>query len=112
MWENLFEKLQGLVDLDKQRQVFGAEHHYYSLAFEVPEEFIADVERRLGVSLPPELREFYLYCGNGLVGPYYGLRPIEEIQGYRAREPYRDAATLRAQALKRDEPGIRKNTSR
>jgi hypothetical protein len=100
MWEDLFERLQGLVDLDKQRQVFGAEHHYYSLAFEVPEEFIADVEGRLGVSLPPELREFYLYCGNGLVGPYYGLRPIEEIQGYRASQPYTDAATLRAQALK------------
>jgi hypothetical protein len=100
MWEDIFTKLERLLDLDKQRQVFGADHHYYSLAYQVAEEELADVERRLGVSLPTELREFYSDWGNGLVGPHYGLRPIEEIEGYRADEPYTDAATLLAQALK------------
>lgn len=99
MWEDTIAKLNRLAGLDKQRQVFGADHHFYSLDYEVPEEEIADVERRLGVSLPAELREFYLDWGNGVVGPHYGLRPIEEIESYRAREPYRDAARLRALAL-------------
>jgi hypothetical protein len=100
MWDDIFTKLERLLDLDNQRQVFGADRHYYSLAYQVPEAEMANLERRLGVSLPAELREFYLDWGNGVVGPHYGLRPIEEIEGYRASQPYTDAATLRAQALK------------
>jgi hypothetical protein len=100
MWEDVLAKIARLLVLDPQHQVFGSEHHYYALAFEVPEEEIIAVERRLGVELPAELREFYLDFGNGIVGPHYGLRPIEEIGSYRASEPYTDAATFRAQALK------------
>lgn len=100
MWEGIFAKIERLLELDNQRQVFGAAHHYYSLAFQVPEEILAAVERRLGVELPAELREFYLDFGNGLVGPHYGLRPIEEIEGYQAGETYKDATTLRALAGK------------
>jgi hypothetical protein len=100
MWEEILTRLERLARLDNQRQVFGAEHHYYALAFEVPEEYIAAVEHRLGVELPSELREFYLNFGNGTVGPYYGLRPIDELEGFRAGEPYGDAASLRALALK------------
>lgn len=100
MWEEIFEKLAHLRDLDKQFQVFGAEHHRYYLGHEVAEEILALVERRLGVVLPAELREFYLDWGNGVLGPHYGLRQVLDLEGYRPSEPYTDAATLRALALK------------
>jgi hypothetical protein len=98
MWEEIFTKINRLIELDKQHQVFGAGRHGYRLWYEVPEETVASMERRLGVVLPHELRKFYLDWGDGVLGPHYGLRQIEDLEGYRAGEAYTDAATLRARA--------------
>lgn len=35
MWEDVFTKLERLLELDNQLQVFGAEHHRYYLADQV-----------------------------------------------------------------------------
>ena len=103
MWEDVFTKLQRLLNLDNQLQVFGAENHRYYLADQVSEEALAFAEMRLRVVLPNELRDFYFNWGNGEVGPHYGLRPIEMVTGYRAAEAYTDAARLRARAIEQGE---------
>jgi hypothetical protein len=96
MWEDVFTKLERLLKLDNQLRVFGADNHRYYLADQVSEAELAVAEQRLKAVLPSELRDFYLNWGNGVVGPHYGLRPIEDVAGYRAGEAYTDAATLRA----------------
>jgi hypothetical protein len=96
MWEDTLTKVQRLLELDNQLQVFGAERHRYYLADPVEGLTLALAERRLRAILPDELRKFYLNWGDGVVGPHYGLRQIAEVEGYRPSEDYTDAATLRA----------------
>lgn len=103
MWEDIFTKLERLLNLDNQLQVFGASNHQYYLADPVSEEELASLEYRLRAVLPAELRDFYLNWGNGVVGPHYGLRPIEDLEGYRAGEAYTDAARLRSLAIDQGE---------
>lgn len=98
MWEDTFNKVQRLLELDNQLQVFGAERHRYYLADPVEGLTLALAERRLRAILPDELRKFYLNWGDGVVGPHYGLRQIADVEGYRPSEDYTDAATLRARA--------------
>jgi len=101
MWDEVVAKLARLEALDMQCQVFGADHHRYRLFPCLPKEDLSRLERWLGVPFPDELRAFYRDVGNGVAGPYYGLREAEAIKGYNPSKPYTQAATLRAFAQSR-----------
>jgi len=96
MWDHIVEKLARLKSLDRQCQVFGAELHQYHLKPCVPENILLGFAGWLRVEVPAELLSFYREVGDGVAGPYYGLRTAALVDQYRASEPYKDASTLRA----------------
>jgi hypothetical protein len=88
MWDDVVSKLKRLKAIDCQCQAFGAETHRYLLRPGLSANAIDPVERRLGVELPRALRDFYTEVGDGVAGPYYGLKPAAELSGYRPAEEY------------------------
>jgi hypothetical protein len=80
--------------LDKLEQVrqrglacFGSEKHQFQLNPPLPEQAVAEFERRAGVRLPEDYRCFLLEAGNGGAGPYYGLLPLERWDDAESGEP-------------------------
>ncbi|MFC5475110.1 SMI1/KNR4 family protein [Paraherbaspirillum soli] len=88
MWEKILTKIDELHSLDKQNQVFGAALHKYKCNPRLSPVDLQIIENRLGVTLPTQLRSFYLEIGNGGVGPHYGLSPAENVTNYRAAIDY------------------------
>ena len=72
--ENLLKKL---TKLDKKKRVFGAKKHNYINSPET-EQNIYSFEKKIGVQLPKDYRDFLLNIGPS-AGPYYGLYTIDEI---------------------------------
>ena len=103
MWDKVAGKLARLDALDHQRQVFGAQQHDYELFAPLAEDELASLELKLGVSLPKELRTFYLEVGDGIAGPYYGLHSSFSLPAYRPFELYTNAATFRARDPRQSE---------
>lgn len=61
---------------------FGAAHHRYQLAPPLSGTELAEVERRLGASLPDDLRDVAAGLAAGGAGPGYGLVPIDRAAAY------------------------------
>ncbi|MGW4806007.1 SMI1/KNR4 family protein [Kitasatospora sp. NPDC004272] len=59
-------------------RVFGSGRHRFTLADPLTESQLADSERYLGITLPPEYRSFLSEVGAGGAGPYYGLFPLAD----------------------------------
>ena len=72
--ERIAARLQLLASCDAELRVFGATHHGYRLDPPYGSDELAEVERAMGVSLPPEVRAFLTRVGSGGAGPYYGLQ--------------------------------------
>lgn len=72
------EKLDLLRGLDTKFQIFGASEHKYNLNPVIPLSQLEYLERKYGIELPSDYREFMLFFGNGGVGPYYGIFPFEK----------------------------------
>ncbi len=83
MWDEVLRKLAILKAYDPRFSTFGAENHRYVFKPPDPPEKVLEMENKLGVTFPPELRTFYLEVGNGNVGPDYGMYGIENLEGYR-----------------------------
>ncbi|MEZ6048962.1 MAG: SMI1/KNR4 family protein [Planctomycetaceae bacterium] len=77
-WDIIQNKILQLAEFDRQFAVFGADHHRYSFRPVIIAENLDDYERQHGFKLPEELRYVYEHIGNGGVGPFYGLRPLDE----------------------------------
>ena len=91
----VLEKLERLRAIDRQCQAFGAGSHQYVLR---PRALAADLdaaEHRLGVHLPPSLRDYYSEVADGGAGPNYGLLSAADVKGLRPAIPYPGAAALR-----------------
>jgi hypothetical protein len=103
------DKLGRLKAIDRQCQAFGADTHRYLLRPCLAATAIEGVERRMGVALPPALRRFYTEAGDGIAGPYYGLRPAAKLTGYRPSASYPGVAVFRqvaaAEGMPSDEGG-------
>jgi hypothetical protein len=65
----------------KNAKVFGANGHSFRLAPALPEASVNEFERVHGVSLPSDFRQFLIHVGNGGAGPFYGLFPLDKIDG-------------------------------
>ncbi len=101
MWEQVRDKLRRLEKLDKTRQVFGASDGVYAFGPKVSPEGIEAWETEVGVAMPDELAAFYRECGNGGIGPHYGMKSLSRLKLYRPAEPYPGAEALRDLAKKR-----------
>lgn len=79
------EKLETLKNKDKEMKVFGAGDdqffgtigHHYEMHPVLSEEEVLQEEKKLGIKLPEEYREFLLKIGNGGAGPEWGLFKLE-----------------------------------
>jgi hypothetical protein len=105
MWDEIKSKIHRLAQFDKTKQVFGARYHKYQFGRQLTEAQMIDWEEQSSVALPHELRAFFLECGNGGAGPYFGMKGLQEIDLYEPNAPFRDADYLRALAKERYDPG-------
>lgn len=94
-WNDLKQKLAQLETLDKMQQLFGASSHRYQLRPVVTEADVISAETKLGITLPQQLRSFYLHMGNGGAGPHYGIKQLDDIYQYQPNDPYRGMAHYR-----------------
>ncbi|MFJ2767713.1 SMI1/KNR4 family protein [Streptomyces sp. NPDC087300] len=101
VWAGVRERVLALREAPNGRAVFGAyfrEHgHRFELRPVLTEEQVGAVERRRGVTFPPEYRAFLLEVGAGGAGPDYGLFPVtpdeyedEGEGGYEGEGAYAD----------------------
>jgi hypothetical protein len=70
-------KIGLLKKLDKNYSLFGSEKHRYKINPTISIEEIREFENQYKVLLPNEYVEFLTIIGNGGVGPFYGLEPIQ-----------------------------------
>lgn len=83
--ESIKEKLALLKSKDKEMKTFGAGDdkfygtigHHYELNPVLSEEQIVAVEKKLGIAIPVEYREFLKKVGDGGAGPEWGLFKLE-----------------------------------
>jgi hypothetical protein len=99
-------KLETISGIAGSESWFGAEKHKFRMRPPMPEAELAAFERKHGVVLPEDYREFLLLAGDGGAGPYYGIEPLsdwdhwfeeqEEIPGFLASPcPLVDCAALK-----------------
>ena len=65
--------------VDKDLKEFGANKHKYFWNSPASLEEVEQFEKKIGVSLPEEYRNFIIKAGNGGAGPFYGLFSLKEI---------------------------------
>lgn len=73
------EKIGKLSRLDKKYTLFGATKHRYKANPTSSLEEIYQFEATYKIILPEGYSEFLTEIGNGGVGPYYGLEPLEHV---------------------------------
>jgi hypothetical protein len=71
------EKIGQLKKLDKNFSLFGSQKHKYKINSPISIEKVRQFESTHNVTLPTEYVEFITIIGNGGVGPFYGLEPLE-----------------------------------
>lgn len=62
---------------DARRRRFGARHHDYRWRPPLDEARVAAIEGAIGVELPASYRRFVTALGDGGVGPYLGVMPLD-----------------------------------
>lgn len=84
--------LEGVKELrrsDPELRIFGAISHRYRFNPRAAEPEVASFERRWGMKLPADYREFLLDVGNGGAGPFYGVFRMGEWDGAGEGEPWK-----------------------
>lgn len=95
MWDEVFQRIKLLKSYDKQFQVSGTQYHRYKANKICSLAEIECFEKKINCQIPQELRSYYLECGNGGVGPFNGILPLDKIQVYQPDLPYPGEAGLR-----------------
>ena len=72
------QKINILKEMDKEFEIFGSSNHKYKLHSCKTEKEIQSFEKKHGISLPADYRNFLLYIGNGGAGPSYGMLKLED----------------------------------
>ena len=85
MWDRVREKLARLAREDREFRVPCSPSHEYRMKPVATEGEVAFIEKRHGIRLPDDYREYVLTFANGGAGPYHGVYPL----GY-----YKDAGEL------------------
>lgn len=88
--------LKGVEELrrfDPDLSNFGASSHRYQFNPRATEGDVESCERRWGMRLPADYREFLLKVGNGGAGPFYGIFRLGEWDGAGEGEPW-EASSL------------------
>jgi hypothetical protein len=67
---------------DRRRKVFGANGHDYELRPPLPAPVIQAFEMQHSVMMPEDYRYFLTEVGNGGAGPYYGVFPFGQQDGW------------------------------
>lgn len=83
MWQEIASKINRLKEFDRLFVAFGANTHKYTFGSKLTEPDIILIEQQLEIKLPVQLREFYLYFGNGGPGPDYGMNTLEQLVIYK-----------------------------
>lgn len=81
LWTTARDAVRALAVADPALRRFGASVHRYELAPPLTAEAVAEVERRLGVALPDELRGFATELAAGGAGPGHGIVPLDRAAG-------------------------------
>lgn len=80
--KELKDQLEQAKAADPEMKQFGAEKHEYEWNPPAAPEAVESFERKMGISLPKEYRDFLLKAGNGGAGPFYGLYSLEQVQAW------------------------------
>lgn len=92
------ERIKILAELahqaDPENLVFGSEKHKYQFNQTLNMEVIRNFEKRTGIILPDDYKEFLTKVGNGGAGIDYGLYSIEQIEQNFSTEVASDGMTL------------------
>src|SRR5512138_834642 len=72
------DKLSKLKQLDTSFKVFGSIVHQYKTGPSIISNKVVEIEKKIGVALPKGYRSFLTKIGDGGVGPYYGIFPLED----------------------------------
>ena len=83
MWQAVALKINKLKEFDKLCVAFGASTHSYTFGFKLTESDLTLFEQQYEIKLPTQLREFYLFFGNGGPGPDYGMYTLEQLVIYK-----------------------------
>ncbi|PZP44449.1 MAG: SMI1/KNR4 family protein [Pseudopedobacter saltans] len=75
--ERIKNKIEQLKQLDQNLTLFGSNKHKYNLNPTLSDENVQNFEAVHKIILPNDYKDFLTKIGNGGVGPYYGLEPIE-----------------------------------
>src|SRR5262245_51822144 len=78
--QDIHQGLAQLASADPKFALFGASTHHYCLNPPLPEEEVILFEKRFGVRLPNEYREFVKEVGDGGAGPVYGVWSLNQIE--------------------------------
>jgi len=79
---------------DPRRRRFGARQHDYQWRAPLAEARVVAIERQLGLGLPASYRRLVTELGEGGVGPYYGVMPLDHpVQLAAAEGEFRSDAT-------------------
>lgn len=71
------EKIGQLKQLDRNYILFGSQRHLYKINPTISLDKVRQFEATHKVTLPKDYVEFLTEIGNGGVGPFYGLEPIQ-----------------------------------
>ena len=75
--ETIKSKIEQLKTLDRSFTLFGSHNHKYKLNPKLSEKQVREFELVHNVTLPNGYVDFLTNIGNGGVGPFYGLEPLE-----------------------------------
>lgn len=95
-------KLARLRDLDECYIVEGAEEHKYYLHPRLSERDLASYEKKMGILLPKDYRNFLKYVGNGGAGPLCGILPLAEWSEARTGEGFDGDGQVMLEQYERD----------
>lgn len=80
MWNRVHQKLALLASLDREFQRPCAASHQYRLRGVATADEVAETEKRYGIRLPDEYREYVTNFANGGAGPFHGIYRLGHYQ--------------------------------
>ncbi|SEG82391.1 SMI1 / KNR4 family (SUKH-1) [Thermomonospora echinospora] len=80
-WHEVRRRVRDLAASPLAAKVFGYHGHGFQLDPVLRPDELAELEQQIKVRLPDDYRDFLLHVGRGGAGPFYGVFPVERIDG-------------------------------